>query len=100
MRVNLDGPAVRVRRGIHVEAEGGGQHRAARWIEQRIWRIRRISSGVEFLKVSVVLGLGGPVSACVVDNERRIDGNQAVVAGEWADGVDDAGVVLRDAHVE
>ena len=40
------------------------------------------------------------MSGRVVDDQRRVDGNQAIVAGERGDGSRDACVILGDAHVQ
>ena len=62
--------------------------------------IRRVGARVELLEVAVERGLRGPVTVLVLDDQRRIEGDKAVVADIRGDGVDDARVILGDSDIE
>ena len=51
-------------------------------------------------EVAVECGLARPLAGRVVHDQRRIEGDEAFVADERRDGVDDARVILRGTDVE
>src|SRR5271167_5060834 len=78
MRIHLDRPPCRRRRGIHVEGECVRDPRAARTLERGVLGVRRMGARLERMKVAVECRLARPGSSWIPHDQRGVNGHQAV----------------------